>query len=78
MNSTGSENKNKIKRRKFFYYIGAAALGAVVFTKFPFNLLKRSSQSTARISSIKVTENPYAVKRTARVSAPSEKGPVNG
>ena len=78
MNSTGSENKNKIKRRNFFYYIGAAALGTVVFTKFPFNLLKRTSlESSGRNSSIKVTENPFAVKRTVLPGTPG-KGPVNG
>ena len=77
MNSTGSGVQKKIKRRSFFYYIGAAALGAVVFTKFPFNLIKRTQNPSGRISSIKVTENPFAVKRTG-LPVPAEKGKVNG
>jgi len=77
MNSTGSGEQKKIKRRNFFYYIGAAALGAVVFTKFPFNLLRKSQTSSGRVSSIKVTENPLAVKRTG-LPVPAAKGRVNG
>jgi len=60
--------ENKIKRRNFFYYIGAAALGAAVLAKFPFSLFKRTTTSAGRKSSIKVAENPYSVKRTARGS----------
>jgi len=77
MNSINSGGKSKIKRRNFFYYIGAAALGAVVFAKFPFNLIKRVQNSSGRISSIKVTENPFAVKRNG-LPVPAGKGQVNG
>ncbi|HEY3250700.1 MAG TPA: hypothetical protein VGK25_06235 [Ignavibacteria bacterium] len=67
----------KIKRRNFFYYIGAAAVSTFVLSKFPFNIFKREISRASR-SSIKVSENPYAVKRSARVSAPAEKGSGNG
>jgi len=65
MNSNSSGEKNKIKRRNFFYYIGAAAVTAFVATKFPFRLFKKE-QSSSRISSIKVKENPYSVKRGSK------------
>ena len=65
MNSNNSSGKSKIKRRNFFYYIGAAAVTAFVATKFPFRLFKKE-QSSAQTSSIKVKENPYAVKRGSK------------
>lgn len=72
-----AESKTGIKRRNFFYYIGAAALGAVVFNNFPFSIFKRSALSGRKLS-IKVNESPYSVKRTAKVSAASDKGSMNG
>lgn len=71
MNFNGSKETNKIKRRNFFYYLGAAAAGTFVFSKFPFNLINRKSGIH---SSLKVRENPLAVKR----SDPRGKGQVNG
>jgi len=65
MNSNNSGEKNKIKRRNFFYYIGAAAVTALVATKVPFSLFKKEKDSPQRTSSIKVKENPYAVKRSS-------------
>ena len=65
MNSNNSGGKNKIKRRNFFYYIGAAAVTSLVAVKFPFGLFKKE-QPSARTSSIRVKENPYAVKRGSK------------
>jgi hypothetical protein len=62
MNSNNSGDKSKIKRRNFFYYIGAAAVTAFVASKLPFGLFKNQNDP-ARTSSIKVKENPYAIKR---------------
>jgi hypothetical protein len=64
MNSNSSGDKNKIKRRNFFYYIGAAAITAAVSSVIPFRFFKKDTTGTARpTSSIKVKENPYSVKR---------------
>lgn len=71
MNLSDSKITNKIKRRNFFYYLGAAAAGAFLFSKFPFRLFNRKSGVH---SSLNVKENPLAVKRTD----PRGKGPVNG
>ena len=67
MNSNNSgeiikTEKKLLKRRNFFYYIGAAAATAAVASLLPFNIFKKK-QDTPRASSIKVKENPYAVKR---------------
>jgi len=66
-------NSTKIKRRNFFYYLSAGALGAYALTKMPFKIF-RSKVSTA--SKIKVKENPYAVKRDK--ANPKIKSPNNG
>ena len=82
MNFNGSKDISKIRhshklpRRNFFYYIGAAAVSTFVFSKIPFGFFRKKIQSSSR-SSIKVTENPFAVKRTGP-SGLSGKGPVNG
>ena len=60
-------NTGKIKRRNFFYYIGAAVVSAFVLTKFPLNIFKKTAAS--RNSSVKVKENPLAVKRKVKDSA---------
>ena len=66
MNSNNSSNSKavketpKIKRRNFFVYLGAGALGAYALTKLPFNLFRQKLKAEA---SVKVKENPYAVKR---------------
>lgn len=67
MNSNNSGERIKIKRnllprRNFFYYLGAAAAAAAVASWFPFKFFK-NKQDSPRTSSIKVKENPFAVKR---------------
>jgi len=52
--------KPKIKRRNFFYYLSAGALGIYAFTKRPFKIFTSKLKAE---SSIKVKENPYSVKR---------------
>lgn len=66
MNSNNSSNSKavketpKIKRRNFFVYLGAGAISAYALTKLPFNLFRQKLKAEA---SVKVKENPYAVKR---------------
>lgn len=76
MNSITSIDNKKIKRRNFFYYIGALAVSSFVLSKFPFNFLKKRLGIISH-PSIKVTENPFAVKRTG-LPGMQRKGPVNG
>lgn len=61
------KESNKIKRKKFFLYSGALAFGMFAASKIPFNLFK-SNQSVVsnKESSIKITQNPNAVKRNSR------------
>jgi hypothetical protein len=56
-----------IKRRNFFYYLSAGAVGAYALTKLPFKIFQ--SKVKAASSSIRVKENPYAVKREAKGKA---------
>lgn len=60
-------NTGKIKRKKFFLYSGALALGMLAVSKFPFNIFKSNQDTNIRKnSSIKITQNPNAVKRNSR------------
>lgn len=57
----------KIERKKFFFYSGALAFGMLAASKFPFNIFKSTqSLSAGKESSIKITQNPNAVKRNSR------------
>ncbi|HMS35453.1 MAG TPA: hypothetical protein PKC91_15335 [Ignavibacteria bacterium] len=57
----------KIKRKKFFLYSGVLAFGMVAASKFPFNLFNTNQKViTNKESSIKITQNPNAVKRNSR------------
>jgi hypothetical protein len=67
MNSNNSggiikTEKKLLKRRNFFYYIGAAAAAGFAASFIPFRFFKKENESP-RVSSIKVKENPYSVKR---------------
>ncbi len=59
-NSIKNSGSKKIKRRNFFMYLGAGALGALALRNLPFKLFQQKIKAEA---SIKVKENPYAVKR---------------
>ena len=79
MNSNNSSSSKgdtkKIKRRNFFVYLGAGALGAYALTKLPFKLFQQKLKAEA---SIKVKPNPYAVKRDMTKAGKDTKGNVNG
>ena len=53
-------NNNGIKRRNFFFYLGAAGAGMYALGKLPFKLFQQKIKAE---TSMKVKENPYAVKR---------------
>lgn len=57
--------KKPMKRKKFFLYSGAAALGIFSLVKNPFKLLNRSSDPAPlqKVSNIRITQNPKAVSR---------------
>ena len=61
-----NKDSKKIKRRNFFYYIGASAIGGFLFSKFPFKIFSDNKKHIIRSSNIKVEENPFAVKRESR------------
>jgi hypothetical protein len=54
----------KIKRRNFFYYLGASALGIFSVSRLPIKIFK-SKLSNKLTEKITVKANPYAVKRDA-------------
>ena len=77
-NSESISNPNepiKIKRRNFFVYLGAGALGALALTKLPFRMFQQKLKAEA---SIKIKANPYAVKRDMSKKVQNTKGQVNG
>ncbi len=56
--------ENKISRKKFFLFAGAAVSIAAAVTKYPFKLLAGKSEAIAdSTGKIKVKENPFSVKR---------------
>jgi hypothetical protein len=55
---------HKIKRRNFFYYLGASAFGIFSVSKLPFKIFK-SKLNNKLSEKITVKRNPYAVKRDA-------------
>jgi len=67
MNLKNSNGSAKIKRRNFFYYLGASALGIFSISKLPINIFKSkiNKELTESNTSQKpvVKPNPYAVKR---------------
>lgn len=60
---TKPQVSKKIKRKNFFYYLGASALGVYAVTKQPFNMLKEAFIKPQAAKSIKIELNPMAVKR---------------
>ncbi len=66
-NSFTEKFSNKHNRKKFFMFSGILAFGMLAASKFPFNLLKSNQREiTNKESSIKITQNPNAVKRNSR------------
>ena len=52
----------KIKRKSFFLYLGASALGVYSLTKFPFKFVQSKLTSSGK-KGIEIKINPLAVKR---------------
>ncbi len=79
MNSNNSNNSKKIQRRNFFLYLGAGAAAAAAITKLPFKLFQQKVKAE---TSIKVSANPFAVKRDVNKSVKQSKtmngGKLNG
>lgn len=62
MKSINTINNGNIKRRNFFYYLGASLVGIFSISKLPFNFVQNRINKDIK-GSVKITENPYAVKR---------------
>lgn len=58
-----SLNNIKIKRRNFFFYLGAAGAGVYALTKLPYRLFQQKLKAE---TSLKIKENPYSVKRDTK------------
>jgi hypothetical protein len=54
---------NVIKRKKFFYYLGASALGVYSLLHSPVKLFFKKEINKRSSSKISVRQNPLAVKR---------------
>lgn len=57
-----SETKNGMKRKKFFLYLGASAVGLYSAVANPFRLFAKK-ENKSRGAKLKVQQNPLAVKR---------------
>lgn len=57
---------NKMKRGNFFKLAGGAILGVITIANMPFKFFRQDS--SVQSGSIKITENPNAVKRKPGVS----------
>lgn len=67
MNYFRGLNTIKIKRKNFFYYLGASVLGVYTISQFPFNKLRAKLRKEIQPGTkIKVKQNPFAVKRITR------------
>ena len=72
MNLKNKNGSSKIKRRNFFYYLGAFALGIFSVSKLPISIFKskinrelteRNALKHNALQKPVVNPNPYAVKR---------------
>ncbi len=64
MDLTNNNGSPKIKRRNFFFYLGASVLGIFSLTKSPLNLFKsKINKELSKSQKLSVKANPYAVKR---------------
>ena len=62
MKSNNTSSTGKIKRRNFFYYVGASLVGIFSISKLPFNIIQNKINKEIS-GTIKIAENPHAVKR---------------
>jgi hypothetical protein len=64
MNLNNKNGSPKIKRRNFFYYLGASAIGIFSLSKLPLNIFKsKINKELTKKQKPVVKSNPYAVKR---------------
>ncbi len=64
MNLLNNINPVKIKRRNFFKYLGASAVGLFVFSVTPLNIFRsKAKKLVAKKSKIHLLPNPDSVKR---------------
>ncbi len=64
MNSTKSSKESKIKRRNFFYYLGASVAGIFAISRIPFGRFKSKINSElSKNSRPEIRPSPYSVKR---------------
>ena len=56
----------KFKRRSFFYLMSVVTVGTVILSKIPFKILSGNKINDKIKENLKITENPYAVKRETR------------
>lgn len=66
MNLNNKNGSSKLKRRNFFYYLGASALGVFSVSKLPVKIFKsKINKELTKKQKPVVKTNPYAVKRNA-------------
>jgi len=64
MNLNNKNSSAKIKRRNFFYYLGASAVGIFSLSKLPINLfISKINRELTKEQKPVVKSNPFAVKR---------------
>jgi len=57
----------RLKRKNFFYYLGASALGIYTISQIPFEKLQSKFKKEIQPNTdLKIKQNPYAVKRSKR------------
>lgn len=57
-----SESKNGMKRKKFFLYLGASAVGLYTAVANPFRIFVKKENKSGG-AKLKVHQNPLAVQR---------------
>lgn len=57
-----SESKNGMKRKKFFLYLGASAMGLYSVVANPFRIFAKKENKSGS-AKLKVQQNPLAVQR---------------
>jgi hypothetical protein len=76
MTSNLNTEKRKIKRRNFFWFLGASVAGLVSLKNIPFRILKEKTKLQNKIT---VSENPGSVKRNSlNRDTMNAKGKFNG
>lgn len=56
----------KMKRKKFFLFSGTVLMGILALKNIPSTLFRSLNSESKTKTSLKITENPNAVKRKSR------------